>query len=125
MGGIKLRKGYTLPEHMPWLLMPDMEYELEVKHGGRKSFYGKAKIVFDLEARKVTLLSYGTPVAEFTLNPAVDADPIVRPLEAGDSRTTKRHIHEFIIQAPDLAELLRNKLTGSGCEPEKSLFEDS
>jgi len=130
MGGIKLKKGYTLPFEMPEILMEDMAYELEAKHDGRKSFHGKAKVVFDLQARKATLLSYGTPVAEFVLDLQSEASPVVsrpvvRPLEARDSATTRRHIREFINQTYELGKLLKAKLMGPGCQEDgKSLFGD-
>jgi hypothetical protein len=57
---------------------------------GHKSFYGKAKIIFDKEANVAYLRSYNTIVCSFNLNSGV-----FRRVWNGYSATTMRHINAF------------------------------
>lgn len=56
-------------------------------HNGRASFGGKAKAI--VENGKVTLTSYGTPVAE------VEGDTLTILPQADCSNTTSKHVKAF------------------------------
>ena len=62
-------------------------YEL-IPDDGRKSFYGKAKVVIDDDGTE-TLYSYGTPIVRRTLNGKLER------LWDGWTATTGRHIRAF------------------------------
>lgn len=56
-----------------------------------KSFYGKARVEYDVETHTATLISYTTPV--ITVN--LETNAITR-LWSGYSATTMRHINAFM-----------------------------
>ena len=68
----------------------DEMFELAARYDSRKSFYGKAKVVVDGNA--LSLYSYDTLVAVIIDGKVTRADIGVH------SRTTNRHIREFIRQ---------------------------
>lgn len=65
-------------------------FELQARYDSRKSFYGKAKVV--VEGNILSLYSYDTLVAVIIDGKVTRADIGVH------SRTTNRHIREFIKQ---------------------------
>ena len=67
-----------------------MYFYLEPRYDGRKSFYGKARVVVSEDGKKLELWSYETLVATFYYN--------IYQLELSGSysMTTKRHIREFL-----------------------------
>jgi len=65
-----------------------METKLECKYDSRKSFYGKAKVIYDGD--KLVLVSYSTVVAKIE-----DGKATIYGLY---SDTTTRHIKEFLQQ---------------------------
>lgn len=71
-----------------------MAYELNSQYDSRKSFYGKAQVVY--EGNSKVLYSYNTKVAEIK-----DGKPIVYGTY---STTTLRHIKEFLKQEGYKAE---------------------
>jgi len=72
-------------------------YELEPQYDRRKSFYGKAKVYGDTTGH-LLLMSYSTIVAEITDGIATeDGRPSVK-VNGWYSRTTARHINEFLYQ---------------------------
>ena len=79
-------------------------FELNARFDGRKSFYGKA--IVNQEGNTLTLYSYNTRVAIIT-------DGIVTRADIHNwSRTTDRHIREFIRQfATDQNQDLNKILT--------------
>lgn len=64
--------------------------ELLPLHENRKSYYGKAKVIFNPDG-SIELLSYCTIVGK------IENGTFTR-LWSGNSRTTNRHIHEFRLQ---------------------------
>ena len=64
-------------------------YDLTVTYGGRKSFYGKAKVYTD--GKTQILYSYNTPVCQIKNGKFIK-------LWDGYSATTARHIHDFRLQ---------------------------
>jgi len=67
-----------------------METELKTEFDNKKSFYGKAKVVF--ENNKLVLISYNTRVAE------IDVKENKAVVFGTYSVTTLRHIKEFLKQ---------------------------
>lgn len=66
--------------------------ELSPVYDGRKSFYGKARILTD--GNSMTLLSYGTPILK------IEGDVYTLFFRDEDlSNTTMRHLREFLRQA--------------------------
>lgn len=63
-------------------------YELRARYDSRKSFYGKAHVIF-LDDGTVQLKSYDTIVCE------IDKNNAFRMLWNGKTQTTTRHINEF------------------------------
>ena len=80
-------------------------YELEPTYG-RKSFYGKAKVI-EKDNGETVLLSYNTEVCKIT-----ESGEFIR-LWGGYSATTMRHVNSFV-QLFDIAgggKAWRNNLT--------------
>lgn len=69
------------------------EYYLNAIYDGRKSFYGKARVVEDDTDGSKTLISYTTEICTIT----GDKNKLIRHWY-GSSRTTTRHIKEFLKQ---------------------------
>lgn len=65
-------------------------YDLVPIYDGRKSFYGKARVVEDEDGK--TLISYTTKVCR------IDKNGNVERLWSGNSQTTNRHVKEFLRQ---------------------------
>ena len=74
------------------------EYYLEPKYDSRKSFYGKAVVVEDLESNTISLYSYNTKVCEIVMTKPDDFEVVIFNVPRVFSKTTLRHIKEFLKQ---------------------------
>lgn len=93
------------------------KYELETKFSSRKSFYGKAMVAFDRPNGSpggvgvvVHLYSYGTCVA------TIDSEGMAISSGEACSKTTKRHINEFMAQSSDLGAIAEELETRGGLD---------
>jgi hypothetical protein len=73
-----------------------MKYDLSPKFDTRQSFYGKA--VVESGENSETLYSYNTKVAEITKVSEDDVQVVLFNVPKLFSRTTTRHIKEFLKQ---------------------------
>lgn len=89
-----------------------MAYELPVKYGSRKSFYGKARVEV-VDGRQI-LYSYGTKVAEVYNGKA--------KVYGLYSDTTTRHIKEFLLQNGFKAESGKQIIKDYSADKQKETF---
>lgn len=81
-----LEKGYNMSKTVE---------ELNPYYDSRKSFYGKAKVIYDHDNDTITLRSYDTDVCRIVNK---YNGFIFQRLWGGYSATTMRHINEFVEQ---------------------------
>jgi hypothetical protein len=85
------------------MLRVTRDYVLECRNDSRNSFYGKAKVNMLEDGRKV-LLSYNENVAE------ISSDGRNARVNGSYSKTTTRHIKEFLRQEGFNAENMKQML---------------
>ena len=87
-----------------------MNYELSPKYDSRQSFYGKARVESD--DMKATLYSYETKVAEIRKVSEDDVQVVLFNAPKLFSKTTTRHIKEFLkqngLEADSVAQIKRD-----------------